>query len=337
MIIGDRAIANPADGGLYFARASTNEPFILFSNNSGSSQLAQIRGANGGGLKFTNSTSAIEWARFDANGNMGIGTSTPYAKLSIWGANTTAGVRAFEIVDSASTTNFYVENGGLTGLKDLLAIGSTTLQNFTFVNATGTSATTTNLFATALTAGNSLFGNATSTSLFTSKASTTQLFLATGTGCLQASASGLVSASNSACLSASNINQSKWATSTGSDITPNGGGGIMVFSSSTLSLLNVGNSTTTNATSTNFFATTASSTNLFSSLLNVGGNTLLVNSSNNVGIGTSTPWGKLSVTNVGAGPSFVVEDSASPDNSMFVIDAAGNVGTNSRVVEVVNE
>ncbi len=46
----------------------------------------------------------------------------------------------------------------------------------------------------------------------------------------------------------------------------------------------------------------------------------------NVGIGTTTPWGKLSVTNSGSGPSFIVEDDTSPDSTPFVIDATGNVG-----------
>ncbi|MEK7069168.1 MAG: tail fiber domain-containing protein [Patescibacteria group bacterium] len=45
-----------------------------------------------------------------------------------------------------------------------------------------------------------------------------------------------------------------------------------------------------------------------------------------IGIGTSTPWGKLSVTNTGSGPSFVVEDDTSPDSTPFIIDASGNVG-----------
>lgn len=52
----------------------------------------------------------------------------------------------------------------------------------------------------------------------------------------------------------------------------------------------------------------------------------LVDTSGDVGIGTTTPWGKLSVTNTGTGPSFVVEDSTSPDTTPFVIDASGNVG-----------
>ncbi|MEX0919371.1 MAG: hypothetical protein WDZ64_01310, partial [Parcubacteria group bacterium] len=60
-------------------------------------------------------------------------------------------------------------------------------------------------------------------------------------------------------------------------------------------LLVTGNSTTTNATTTNLFSTTASSTNLFSSLLTVGGTGLVVDSNRNVGIGTTGPEGKLQI------------------------------------------
>ncbi|MEO5367413.1 MAG: DUF5011 domain-containing protein, partial [Magnetococcus sp. WYHC-3] len=45
-----------------------------------------------------------------------------------------------------------------------------------------------------------------------------------------------------------------------------------------------------------------------------------------VGIGSSTPWGALSITNTGTIPSFVVEDSTSPDVTPFIIDATGYVG-----------
>lgn len=46
----------------------------------------------------------------------------------------------------------------------------------------------------------------------------------------------------------------------------------------------------------------------------------------NVGIGSTTPWGELSITNIGTGPTFLAEDSASPDTSPFIIDSSGNVG-----------
>ena len=75
------------------------------------------------------------------------------------------------------------------------------------------------------------------------------------------------------------------------------GNGFISQASSTISanLTISGNSTTTNATTTNLFSTTASSTNLFSSLLTVGGTGLVVDSSRNVGIGTTAPTSKLSV------------------------------------------
>lgn len=45
----------------------------------------------------------------------------------------------------------------------------------------------------------------------------------------------------------------------------------------------------------------------------------------NVGIGTTTPWGKLAVENTGSGNSFIVGDEAN-DTTPFIIDADGNVG-----------
>jgi len=53
---------------------------------------------------------------------------------------------------------------------------------------------------------------------------------------------------------------------------------------------------------------------------------LSMDAAGDVGIGTSSPYAKLSVTNTTANPSFIVEDSTSPDTSPFIIDANGNVG-----------
>ena len=60
--------------------------------------------------------------------------------------------------------------------------------------------------------------------------------------------------------------------------------------------------------------------------VNNGNPSMSISTGGNVGIGTTSPWGKLSVTNTGSGPSFVVEDSTSPDTTPFIVDASGNVG-----------
>jgi hypothetical protein len=59
---------------------------------------------------------------------------------------------------------------------------------------------------------------------------------------------------------------------------------------------------------------------------NLNGTRVLVNSSGNVGIGSTTPWAMLSITETGTDPAFCVEDTASPDITPFCIDANGSVG-----------
>ena len=56
-------------------------------------------------------SNAVETMRL-LNNSVAIGTTTPYSKLSVWGANTTAGTKVFEVTNSASTTSFSIDNAG---------------------------------------------------------------------------------------------------------------------------------------------------------------------------------------------------------------------------------
>ncbi|MBX4200273.1 tail fiber domain-containing protein [Candidatus Parcubacteria bacterium] len=152
--------------------------------------------------------------------------------VTLSGTLTSGTVNGQTISAAANFTGTLTATGGLTSLSNLLLSGSSTLQNFTSINSTSSQATSTKLFSTS--------GTFTTLCLTGDVCRTTWPTGGSGSG-----------------------GNSKWATSTNSDITPNGGGGIMVFSSSTITALNIGTSTTTSATSTNIFSTTASSTNVF--------------------------------------------------------------------------
>jgi hypothetical protein len=62
--------------------------------------------------------------RISSAGNVGIGTSTPYARLSIWGADAASSTLAFNVVNSASTTVFAVFDGGNAQLSGTLTQSS---------------------------------------------------------------------------------------------------------------------------------------------------------------------------------------------------------------------
>jgi len=59
-----------------------------------------------------------------STGNVGIGTSTPYARLSVWGPDTASSTLALNIVNNASTTVFAVFDGGNAQLSGTLTQNS---------------------------------------------------------------------------------------------------------------------------------------------------------------------------------------------------------------------
>ncbi|MDP3014488.1 MAG: hypothetical protein Q8M92_09615, partial [Candidatus Subteraquimicrobiales bacterium] len=84
---------------------NTNLPAVNSSNMLSIGNLIYATGLSA----FADPTSSV------STGNVGIGTSSPYAKLSVWGGGT-SGASAFSVVDSASTTLFAILDNGNVGI-----------------------------------------------------------------------------------------------------------------------------------------------------------------------------------------------------------------------------
>ena len=95
---------------------------ISFVNNStegalsGGAQIAAIRGTSGSSnlvFRVANTSSVLfEAMRVTSSGNVGIGTTTPYSRLEVWGPDSGASTTAFLVANSASSTLFYVSDNG---------------------------------------------------------------------------------------------------------------------------------------------------------------------------------------------------------------------------------
>lgn len=120
-------------------RSTTNSTFgsLLFqtqSTNGASSTVAQIsgiatshtNGAVSGNLAFLvdNAGTLTQAAQFTNAGNFGIGTTTPYARLSVWGPDSASSTLAINVVNSASTTVLAVFDGGNAQLSGTLTQSS---------------------------------------------------------------------------------------------------------------------------------------------------------------------------------------------------------------------
>ncbi|HEY4502781.1 MAG TPA: helix-turn-helix domain-containing protein, partial [Candidatus Paceibacterota bacterium] len=107
------------DGLCAISQAGSGASNYLGLTDTPSSHTAQgVIYTNTGGTALTATTTFT----FDGT-NLGIGTSTPYSKLSVWADGSATGARVFELTDSASTTLFYIDDNG--------ALYSTGLGTFT--------------------------------------------------------------------------------------------------------------------------------------------------------------------------------------------------------------
>jgi hypothetical protein len=86
------------------ANGTAASPGLVFANDTTSGLFAPILGGNTLGI----STNGVERLRINSSGDIAIGTTTPYSKLTVWGSN----ANMFEIANNASTTLFRVNSSG---------------------------------------------------------------------------------------------------------------------------------------------------------------------------------------------------------------------------------
>ena len=122
-----------------YSKIGTTNNNLIVQTDSGVNLIELDKNTNF--IRFT--TNSAEKMRIDTGGKLGLGTTTPFAKFSIAGSTAGTTLLATDAISGfsgrlldlmvASTTKFSINQTG-----DIFSNGSTTLQNFTFQNATGT-------------------------------------------------------------------------------------------------------------------------------------------------------------------------------------------------------
>jgi hypothetical protein len=116
--------SNPNTGGSHLTTGGNNICIgfncILPSGAAASNQLNVGNVIFGTGITATSSGTSIP----SPTGNIGIGTSSPYARLTVWGPDSASSTPAFNVVSSASTTVFSVFDGGNAQLSGTLTQSS---------------------------------------------------------------------------------------------------------------------------------------------------------------------------------------------------------------------
>ena len=249
------------------------------------------RGISGTG---GNSITPLESARFNASGNLGINSTSPTSRLDVIGDARVSGV--------VTATTFNGQINANAGVGTITTLSGTTATydtgNFTTGNIvtgvvttlTSTNATLTNINSTGIsTLGVTTVTNLTAQNINNSGITTTNSLNIDATQVI----SSLRQLQNIASLDATTTATIESAIANA----PNNFNDLNVTGISTLGV--------------------TSATNLTAQQLNVSGvSTISVNSSIDA----------LRITQLGTGNALVVEDSANPDATPFVIDASGQVG-----------
>ncbi len=218
-----------------------------------------------------------------ATTTVSIGTSSPYTNgLTIWGKDTIATTRSLDVVNNASTSLLTVFNGGIVKIGG--STSTTTINGYLDVLGTGSNSTST--FASNLWVKGSIQQSGTATSTFANGIQLTSgCFMTPSGSCL---ANGVASISGG--------QAGKMAFWTAADTLSNN----TYFSwDNTNMMLGIGTSTPNSILSISNNAGTTVNTPLLTIASTTAGNStttlMVVTASGDVGIGTSSPFGKLAV------------------------------------------
>ena len=117
--------------GVFGASKATSGGFIqnggfIDSGPSLAGGLSVMARASAGALRFYTggSADANERLRITSAGNVGLGTTSPSSRLTVWGSDAASSTLSFNIVNSASSTVFAVFNGGNAQLSGTLTQSS---------------------------------------------------------------------------------------------------------------------------------------------------------------------------------------------------------------------
>ena len=219
---------------------------------------------------------ANHWSFRNSGGIFYLATSSPSSFATSTVAAVTIDANGVMSIPNSATTSEIRANTGVVGyltsifgsLTNLLVTSSSTLQNFTYTNATGTSATTT---------GFAISGVTSSVLKTNSSGSVVPAVAGTDYQALISATYPILFNSNTLSLAFGTTTNNVW-------------GGEQTFTaSSTLQNFTFTNATGTQATTTNFY-----STSIFGGVgnlntLNVNNDALVVDSGKYVGVGTTTP------------------------------------------------
>jgi Chaperone of endosialidase/Domain of unknown function (DUF5011) len=105
---------------------TTGSNNILLGFNANTPTTTQSNFLNIGGVLFGTlpATSSVTTFSVSSSGKIAVGTTTPYARLTVWGADAASSTLAFNVVNNASTTVFAVFDGGNAQLSGTLTQSS---------------------------------------------------------------------------------------------------------------------------------------------------------------------------------------------------------------------